>query len=616
MDSLFIPKTKPPKRQRLCRSTTAVPLPSANHTKDQDLSMQYRCIARPMNMAEYANESQTYFNQNLCFHNSNVASSSTIPPPLPTMSPPADMENFLLLNGYDQSSSSSCQHHYLLPPTMPPLTTTVDYPANSIGHNLHFPTVPLAYAEPPPLNVPSTANNQDDVTQGSSSVSCMPPGYKFFPHDEELILAYLMKKVSNRSLPCNVIVDVNLYKFNPWDLADILKQQRGKKEKWYIFTPRERKYPKGNRPSRKAGDGFWKASGAVQNIKYNHRKLYNEEVYGNIAYGDIIGTKKALVFYIGKPPNGDRKTKWIMHEYDLYNKDLSPNKKGTSNDKRLDDWVLCTIYHNGKGSLSHQNYIENELMMSGFTNNNGVQESASSTDNQVPSEFTTNNGGSHEITEVPQFTHIRESSSHQSDIENDLMVMSNFTNNNNGDHSQSQITLPNTNSNPQNAVFSSSELPTNPTHQKPSFYGALLQSCITQKALNPRKQLRAHNFQLGFGFNPYLATKIVNIYSVCGSLRNAHLLFDRIPKGNLFLWNVLIRGYEWSGPYEVAIGLYHRMNEYGLVPNNFTFQFVLTACSVLSAIEEGRRIHEDVVRTKWEKHVFVGAVFIDMYAMC
>ncbi|KAI9160262.1 hypothetical protein LWI28_006691 [Acer negundo] len=454
MDSLFIPKTKPPKRQRLCRSMTAVPLPSAvllpsaNDTKDQDLSMQYRCIARPMNMAKYhhsqysyTNGSQTYFNQNLCFHNSNVASSSTIPPPLPTMSPPADMENFLLSNGYEQSSSSSCHHHYLLPPTMPPLTTTVDYPANSIGHNLHFPTVPLAYAEPPPLNVPSTANNQDDVTQGSSSVSCMPPGYKFFPHDEELILAYLMKKVSNRSLPCNVIVDVNLYKFNPWDLADILKQQRGKKEKWYIFTPRDRKYPKGNRPSRKAGDGFWKASGAVQNIKYNHRKEYNDEVYGNIAYGDIIGTKKALVFYIGKPPNGDRKTKWIMHEYDLYNKDLSPNKKSTSNDMRLDDWVLCTIYHNGKslkGSSSHQSDIENELMMSSFTNNNnGVQESASSTDNQVPSEFTTNNGACHEVTGVPQFTHIRGSSSHQSDIENELMIMSNFTNNNNGtDHVQ------------------------------------------------------------------------------------------------------------------------------------------------------------------------------------
>ncbi|KAK0596328.1 hypothetical protein LWI29_014694 [Acer saccharum] len=182
--------------------------------------------------------------------------------------------------------------------------------------------------------------------------------------------------------------------------------------------------------------------------------------------------------------------------------------------------------------------------------------------------------------------------------------------------SQSQITLPNTNSNPQNAIFSSSELPINPTHQKPSFYGALLQSCITQKALNPGKQLHAHIFQLGFGFNPYLATKIVNVYSVCGSLRNAHLLFDRIPKGNLFLWNVLIRGYAWSGPYEVAIRLYHRMNEYGLVPNNFTFLFVLKACSALSSIERGRKIHEDVIRSKWEKDVLVGSALIDMYANC
>ncbi|KAK2654798.1 hypothetical protein Ddye_014654 [Dipteronia dyeriana] len=182
--------------------------------------------------------------------------------------------------------------------------------------------------------------------------------------------------------------------------------------------------------------------------------------------------------------------------------------------------------------------------------------------------------------------------------------------------SQSQITIPNTNSNPQNAIFSSSELPTNPTHQKPSFYGDLLQSCVTQKALNPGKQLHAHIFQSGLGFNPYLATKIVNVYSVCGSLRNAHLLFDRIPKRSLFLWNVLIRGYAWSGPNEVAIGLYHRMNEYGLVPNNFTFPFALKACSALSAIEEGRRIHEDVIRTKWEKDVFVGAALIDMYAKC
>uniref|UniRef100_A0A2N9FCG3 DYW domain-containing protein n=1 Tax=Fagus sylvatica TaxID=28930 RepID=A0A2N9FCG3_FAGSY len=58
------------------------------------------------------------------------------------------------------------------------------------------------------------------------------------------------------------------------------------------------------------------------------------------------------------------------------------------------------------------------------------------------------------------------------------------------------------------------------------------------------------------------------------------------------------------------------MLEYGLAPDNFTYPFVLKACSALSAIEEGRNIHEHAIRTGWETDVFVGAALIDMYAKC
>ncbi|GAV64457.1 PPR domain-containing protein/PPR_2 domain-containing protein/DYW_deaminase domain-containing protein [Cephalotus follicularis] len=56
------------------------------------------------------------------------------------------------------------------------------------------------------------------------------------------------------------------------------------------------------------------------------------------------------------------------------------------------------------------------------------------------------------------------------------------------------------------------------------------------------------------------------------------------------------------------------MLDHGLVPDNFTFPFVLKACSALSAVEKGREIHENVITTGWEKDVFVGAALIDMYA--
>ncbi|MED6140099.1 hypothetical protein PIB30_089928 [Stylosanthes scabra] len=147
-------------------------------------------------------------------------------------------------------------------------------------------------------------------------------------------------------------------------------------------------------------------------------------------------------------------------------------------------------------------------------------------------------------------------------------------------------------------------------------YASLLQCCITGKALRPGKQLHARFFQLGVAYNQDLATKLVNLYSICNSLRYAHQVFDRIPKQNLFLWNVLIRGYAWNGPHHAAISLFHQMLHYGLNPDNFTFPFVLKACSALSAIGEGRAIHECVTRTGWERDFFVGAALVDMYAKC
>ncbi|GFZ04171.1 golgin Putative 5 [Actinidia rufa] len=140
---------------------------------------------------------------------------------------------------------------------------------------------------------------------------------------------------------------------------------------------------------------------------------------------------------------------------------------------------------------------------------------------------------------------------------------------------------------------------------------------ILFSTLEPGRQLHAHLCLTGLGYDTKLATKLVNLYSVCDSLSNAHHLLDRIPNTNLFLWNVLIRGYAWSGPCEVAISLYYKMIDYGIIPDNFTFPFVLKACSALSAIDVGKDIHEHAIRTGWwEMDVFVGAALIDMYAKC
>ncbi|XP_020208087.1 NAC domain-containing protein 72 [Cajanus cajan] len=157
----------------------------------------------------------------------------------------------------------------------------------------------------------------------------LPPGFRFFPTDEELLVQYLCRKVAGHHFSLPIIAEVDLYKFDPWVLPG--KAVFGEKE-WYFFSPRDRKYPNGSRPNRVAGSGYWKATGTDKVITNEGRK---------------VGIKKALVFYVGKAPKGS-KTNWIMHEYRL----LDSSRKNNLGTTKLDDWVLCRIY---KKNSSAQN---------------------------------------------------------------------------------------------------------------------------------------------------------------------------------------------------------------------------------------------------------------------
>lgn len=46
----------------------------------------------------------------------------------------------------------------------------------------------------------------------------LPPGFRFHPTDEELVVYYLCRKVARQQVPVPIIAEVDLYKFDPWDL--------------------------------------------------------------------------------------------------------------------------------------------------------------------------------------------------------------------------------------------------------------------------------------------------------------------------------------------------------------------------------------------------------------
>ncbi|CAH2033849.1 unnamed protein product [Thlaspi arvense] len=168
----------------------------------------------------------------------------------------------------------------------------------------------------------------DDGNQKMEDV--LLPGFRFHPTDEELVSFYLKRKVQHNPLSIELIRQLDIYKYDPWDLPKFATT--GEKE-WYFYCPRDRKYRNSSRPNRVTGAGFWKATGT-------DRPIYSSE--GN----KCIGLKKSLVFYKGRAAKGV-KTDWMMHEFRLPSlSDPSPSSKRffDSPVSPNDSWAICRIF--------------------------------------------------------------------------------------------------------------------------------------------------------------------------------------------------------------------------------------------------------------------------------
>ncbi|KAJ6823094.1 NAC domain-containing protein 48-like [Iris pallida] len=184
----------------------------------------------------------------------------------------------------------------------------------------------------------------------------LPPGFRFHPTDEELVMHYLCRKCAALPLAVPIIAEIDLYKFDPWDLPGMALY--GEKE-WYFFSPRDRKYPNGSRPNRSAGSGYWKATGADKPV----------------GTPKPLAIKKALVFYSGKAPKGE-KTNWIMHEYRIADVDRSApaRRRNSTTSLRLDDWVLCRIYKKKVGGGEKPSSLDRKLVGSKFLRPNPYED--------------------------------------------------------------------------------------------------------------------------------------------------------------------------------------------------------------------------------------------------
>ncbi|KAK9273111.1 hypothetical protein L1049_017918 [Liquidambar formosana] len=124
----------------------------------------------------------------------------------------------------------------------------------------------------------------------------------------------------------------------------------------------------------------------------------------------------------------------------------------------------------------------------------------------------------------------------------------------------------------------------------------LLPVCGLMGSIQRGKEIQCLIYGMGFDVNVFVASALIDMYSKCGSVKDAKNVFDQIPAKNVASWNAMIGCYGKHSMVDSSIQLFERMQEEGIWANQVTLISVLSACSHGGLVEKGNR--KEAIRVK------------------
>lgn len=152
------------------------------------------------------------------------------------------------------------------------------------------------------------------------------------------------------------------------------------------------------------------------------------------------------------------------------------------------------------------------------------------------------------------------------------------------------------------------------------------------ESLENGKALHAFVLRKGYDLDAFVASTLIRLYGICGSVADSQEVFDRLHKPDVVSWTSLLATYVHHGQPERALDLYRQMQQEGENPDVRTIVSAIQACGMLAEREEkivvdgvsisvrslavGKLMHADASRYGFISNVFIGSSLIGMYGKC
>ncbi|KAL0391520.1 UNVERIFIED_CONTAM: Pentatricopeptide repeat-containing protein, chloroplastic [Sesamum latifolium] len=131
----------------------------------------------------------------------------------------------------------------------------------------------------------------------------------------------------------------------------------------------------------------------------------------------------------------------------------------------------------------------------------------------------------------------------------------------------------------------------------------ILNSCSALHSLKLGREIHGFALRRGFAEHTMIDDALVNMYSKCGDLNSAKVVFHAMP-------------FKDQGYIEEALRLFHDMLLSGIRVDAFTISSVLGALAIFSTPGIGTLLHAYIIKMGIESEASIGSSLIMMYSKC
>ena len=119
--------------------------------------------------------------------------------------------------------------------------------------------------------------------------------------------------------------------------------------------------------------------------------------------------------------------------------------------------------------------------------------------------------------------------------------------------------------------------------------------------------------QFGISGEISVTSSLINMFSKCGAMRKACLVFKSAPFKSIRTCNEMISGYNLNCHHTKALNLFCILKGLGLETNECTFSSILEACSKTENQKLGLQMHGSIVKSGFASHGYVCSSLIKCY---